>query len=235
MPGEAVRCVILGGGGHARVVVDALRASGAAAPEAVVDADRSLWGKDVLGVPILGGDERLPELVDRGVRAFVVGVGSVGDNGPRRALFTLALKHGLRPLTVQHPAAVCSAAARVGEGSVLFAGAIVNAGAVIGRNVIVNTGAIIEHDCVLGDHVHVATGARLASTVHVGEAAHIGAGATVRQCLRIGEGAVVGAGAVVVKDVEPWTIVIGVPARAMDYRPEHAGLSVGEPPTGVQP
>jgi UDP-perosamine 4-acetyltransferase len=224
--------VILGGGGHARVVIDALQASNAACPVAVLDADRSLWGTDLLGVPIVGGDERLPALLSQGLETFVVGVGGVGDNSPRRALFMFGLKHGLRPLIVRHPAAVCSAAARIGEGSVLFAASVVNAGAVIGRNVIVNTGAIVEHDCVLGDHAHVATGARLASTVHVGEAAHIGAGATVRQRLRIGEGAVVGAGAVVVKDVEPWTVVIGVPARAMDRRPEQAGLSSAEPTAG---
>lgn len=208
-------CVILGGGGHARVVIDSLRASQIAMPYAVLDRDRSLWGKELLDVSIPGGDELLPDLVSQGVTCFVVGLGAVGDNQPRRRLFDLGLAHGLAPLTVQHPSAVCSQWAQVGSGSVLLPAAVVNAGATLGVNVIVNTGAIVEHDCVLGDHVHIATGARLASTVRVGPGAHVGAGAVVRQCLSIGEDAVVGAGAIVVKDVPPRTTVVGVPARAI--------------------
>lgn len=201
-------------------MIDCLRASGAAEHGGILDQDRSLWGKEVLGVPILGGDELLPKLVRQGATHFVVGVGGVGDNGPRRRLFELGLAHGLIPVTVCHPSAICSRWAKVREGSALFPGAIVNAGATVGANVIVNSGAIVEHDCVVGDHVHIATGARLCSTVRVGTGAHIGAGATVRQCLTIEEGAIVGAGAVVVKDVEPWTVVVGVPARVIERRLE---------------
>ena len=198
------------------MLIDCMRGSGVATPHAVLDCDISLWGKEILGVPIQGGDELLPELAREGVTCFVVGLGGVGDNQPRRRLFELASSHGLRPLVVCHPSAVCSPWAKIGAGSVLFPGSIVNAGAVLGVNVIVNTGVIVEHDGVIGDHVHIATGARLCSTVHVGDGAHIGAGATVRQGISIGEGAVLGAGAVVVKDVEPWTVVAGVPARVIE-------------------
>src|SRR3989338_6725237 len=212
---EQIRCLILGGGGHAGVVIDSLRASGLAAPHGVLDANRALWGKAISGVPVLGGDDLLPRLMRQGIAHFVTGVGGIGDNSPRRRLFELGLAHGLIPLTVRHPSAVCSPSATIGRGSVFNPAAVVNAGAVIGVNVILNTGAIVEHDCVIGDHVHIATGAKLAGTVCVGAAAHIGAGATVRQCLTVGEGAIVGAGAVVVKDVEPWTVVVGVPARVL--------------------
>lgn len=209
----SIRCLVLGGGGHARVLIDSLYASETALPVAVLDADRTLWGKDVLGVPVRGGDDLIPALLQEGVRHFVMGVGGVADNAPRRGLFERAVACGLTPLTVRHPAAICSRWATIGAGSVLFPAAVVNAGATVGVNVIVNTGAIVEHDCVIGDHAHLATGAKLASTVRVGIGAHIGAGATVRQCVVIGEGAVVGAGAVVIRDVAPGTVVIGVPAR----------------------
>ena len=211
--GNPTRCVILGGGGHARVLIDSLQAGGTVEPVVVLDQDRILWGKQLLGVPILGGDELLPDLVEQGITFFVVGVGGVGDNDPRRRLFELGLKHGLKPLSVLHPHAMVSTHATVGEGSVIFPTAVVNAGATLGVNVIVNTGAIVEHDCELGDHVHLATGSRLCSTVRVGDGAHIGAGATVLQRRSIGAGAIVGAGAVVINDVERWSVVVGVPAR----------------------
>jgi UDP-perosamine 4-acetyltransferase len=209
----APRCVILGGGGHAKVLIDCLLASGFSLGCSVLDADRSRWGQELLGVPIIGDDSLLPMLASRGANCFVVGLGSTGDNEPRRRLFELALSYDLEPLAVVHPSAICSKWAMVGPGSQLLPMSVINAGASLGANVIVNSGAIVEHDCVLGDHVHVATGAQLASTVQVGNGAHIGAGATVRQNITIGDRAIVGAGAVVVKDVPPCLVVVGVPAR----------------------
>lgn len=208
-------CVILGGGGHAQVLIDSIQARGNVIIHGVLDANESCWAKGVLGVPILGDDRLLPEVVRRGVNCFAVGVGSVGDYRPRKRLFDLGVSYGLAPLTVIHPLAVCSKWAQVGGGSQLMAGSIVNAGAVLGLNVIVNTGAIVEHDCQISDHAHIATGARLASTVEVGTGAHVGAGATVKQRIAIGEGAIVGAGAVVVEHVPAFTVAAGVPARRL--------------------
>ena len=209
----SVKQIILGGGGHARVLIESLHASGLAESVCVLDEDFSLWGNDLLGVPILGGDDLLPQLMQQGATHFVVGLGSVGDNRPRRHLFELGLSSGLIPLTVTHPAAVFSKWARIGNGSVLFPCAVVNTCASLGVNVIVNTGAIVEHNCVIGDHVHLATGSRLCGAVHVANGAHIGAGSVVREGISIGAGAIVGAGALVVKDVEPGSVVVGVPAR----------------------
>jgi sugar O-acyltransferase (sialic acid O-acetyltransferase NeuD family) len=208
-------CVILGGGGHASVLIDSMLAGGYAAPCAVLDSNPACWGKDLLGVPILGGDDLLPELAGQGTSHFVVGLGSTGDNHPRQRLFELGLAHNLAPLTIVHPAAICSRWATLGSGAQVLPASVVNAGARLGANVIVNSGAVVEHDCVLGDHVHVATGATLASTVRVGTGAHIGAGASIRQCVNVGEWAIVGAGGVVVKDVPSHTIVVGVPAREL--------------------
>ncbi len=207
------RCVMLAGGGHARVLIDSLRASRAGKLEGILDQDRHLWKQRMQGILILGDDTLLPDLKRRGVTHFVIGLGGVGDNRPRQRLFALARTHGLLPLTVVHPTAICSPAATIGAGSVVFPGAIINAGAVLGEHVIINTGAIVEHDAQIGDHAHISSGATLCGAVRVGALAHIGAGATVRQGIRIGEGAVVGAGASVIDPVEPWTIVAGVPAH----------------------
>jgi UDP-perosamine 4-acetyltransferase len=204
-----MKCVILGGGGHARVVIDCLRLACLCEPVAILDANASLWGGNVDDIPVRGGDEQLPSLLAEGVRFFAVGLGQ----GPRAKLFKIGLEAGLQPVSAIHPRSIVSTRARVGAGTQIFAAAVVNPGANVGDNVIINTGAIIEHDCVLADHVHIASGACLAGGIHVDEGAFVGAGSTVRQGLRIGTKAVVGAGAVVTKDVSPGQTVAGVPAR----------------------
>jgi sugar O-acyltransferase (sialic acid O-acetyltransferase NeuD family) len=208
-------CVILGGGGHAQVLLDCIQASGMAKPLAILDTDQSRWGQTLLGVSIMGGDDLLPELKQRGVKYFVVGLGSTGDNAPRKRLFELGLGNDLYPMTVVHPSAFCSTWAKVAGGAQLLPGSIVNAGATLGANVIVNSGAIVEHDCCVSDHSHVGPGARLGANVHVKEKAHIGLGACVRQGLCIGQNSIVGVGAVVVNDVPDDVVVVGVPARIL--------------------
>lgn len=204
-------CVILGGGGHARVLIDCLRMGGAMKPAAILDPNRDLWGKQIDDVPVLGDDEELPRLLEQDIRAFAVGLGQ----GPRAHLFERTLQMGFRPVSAIHPRAVVSARASIDDGAQIFACAVVNAGAVLGKNVIVNTAAVVEHDCVIGDHVHVSCNACLAGGVQVEAGAFVGAGSTIRQGLKIGALAVVGAGAVVTKDVAPGQVVAGVPARQL--------------------
>lgn len=215
MTKAGLACLILGGGGHAKVVIDALQAARRAGRLAILDADPALAGQAVLGVPVIGGDEKGPQSLAEGFTHFVVAVGGIADNGPRRRLFETALGWGLEPLTVVHPAAVIAASASLDGGTVALAGAIVNAEAQVGRNVILNTGCIVEHDCRVGDHVHLAPGARLLGGCRVDGLAFVGAGAVVRQGTRIGEAAMVGAGSVVLDDVATGARVAGVPARRL--------------------
>jgi sugar O-acyltransferase (sialic acid O-acetyltransferase NeuD family) len=205
----------IGAGGHAKVLVDALRLGSEYDVVGLTDADPTRWGRTVLDVPVIGGDDVLPRLKAQGVRAFFVGVGSVGDCRVRRALYVQLLALGFEPIRVIHPRAIIAASAGIGPGAMILAGAVLNAAATVGANAIINTTAVVEHDCAVGDHAHVATGAKLASGVRVGEGAHIGIGAAVRQCTSIGAAAVVGAGAVVLTDVPPGVVVAGVPARAI--------------------
>ena len=205
----------IGAGGHARVVLEILELSGGYEVRGLLDTDRDLIGHTVHHIPVVANDSMIETLAADGVRHFFVGVGSVGDCGPRKRLYERAVAAGLQPVDAIHPRAVISPTARIGRGATIMAEAVVNSYAILSENVIVNTAAVVEHDCVIHRHVHIASRAVLASGVRVGEAAHIGAGAVIRQGITIGEGAVVGAGAVVVKDVPPRVTVVGVPAREL--------------------
>ncbi len=211
------RCVLLGGGGHASVLLDALAEAGVPLPEAVLDRNRSLWGSTYCGVPVLGDDEELARLVAEGFGRFIVGIGSTASTAPRQLVYERAIRCGLQPVPVIHPSAIVSRGAEVGLGAQLLARCVVNVGVQIADNVVVNTSAVVEHDCTLGSHVHVATGAVMAGGVHVESGAHIGAGATILQGVRIGARAIVGAGSVVLKDVPAGAVVAGVPARILRY------------------
>jgi sugar O-acyltransferase (sialic acid O-acetyltransferase NeuD family) len=210
---EHYSLVILGAGGHAKVLIEALRAQGNSDALAALDNNQELWGRKVQGVPVLGGDDLLPGLVESGLGRFAIGLGGVKDNRPRKQLFERALDLGLEPVTVIHPSAIISPSAELGPGCQVLPGAVINADAKLGANVIINTRAVVEHDCRLGSHVHVASGAVLCSGCSLGEGVHIGAGAVVRQLLSIGEWCVVGAGAAVTKTVDKGKMVQGVPAK----------------------
>ena len=204
----------LGAGGHAKVVIEILRLIEQYQIVGLLDRKPENWGREVLGVPILGGDELLKEIYTKGVRCAFIGLGTTGNTTPRTELYARARNHGFELAPAVHPQAIISESAMIGCGPTIMASAVINAGARLGDNVVVNTGAIVEHDCILSSHVHVATGARLAGGVQVGEGAHIGIGATIKQLVRIGDNAVIGAGAVVINDVPNDVVVVGVPARA---------------------
>jgi UDP-perosamine 4-acetyltransferase len=210
------QCIIIGGGGHARVVIDAMKRSGKIVPRGILDNDPALRGEVVLGVHVLGDDSLLESFRD--TMSLIVAIGSLPDMTVRANKFKDLHARGFSFSTIIHPNAIVSPHASIDYGTVVLAGAIINPGACIGRNVIINSGAIIEHDCIIADHVHVAPGACLCGGITVGAAAHIGAGSVVRENLSIGEEALVGAGAAVTDSVSPCTVVVGVPAHPIDRK-----------------
>jgi UDP-perosamine 4-acetyltransferase len=206
------KVAILGGGGHGRVVADALRALMRR------QADLSFAGfidrQPGEGGPWLGADEALAELVAAGqVTHVIIGVGATaGAQGLRVRLWEQAQATGAQGLTLVHPAGVVAPDVTLGLGTVVLAGAVVNTAARVGANAILNTGCIVEHDCELADHVHIAPGAVVCGGVRVGRLAMVGSGAVCLPGVSIGAGATVGAGAVVTADVGEGVRVAGVPA-----------------------
>ncbi|HEV8628838.1 MAG TPA: NeuD/PglB/VioB family sugar acetyltransferase [Thermoanaerobaculia bacterium] len=205
MSAAASRVLVLGAGGHAKVVVATLQAAGAEVA-AVLDDAPGRQGASLGGVPV-GGP----------VAAVIGGAAicAIGDNRARQGVVA-----GLATAwaTAVHPSAVVHESVLLGPGTVVFAGAVVQPDAVLGAHVIVNTGATVDHDCRLGDFVHVAPGAHLCGGVTVDEGALLGVGCAVAPGVRIGAWATVGAAAAVVADVPAGATVIGVPAQARPPR-----------------
>ena len=198
--------VILGAGGHAKVVADILLSCGHSVKGFL---DDRVTGA-VLGLPVLGRLEDAPRF---SFCRFVIGI---GDNALRESL---AARFNLPWHTAVHPAAVVSREAEIGEGAVIMAQAVVGPSARVGRHVIVNTAAVAEHDYVVEEFAHLSPRAVLCGGVQVGRRAHIGAGAVVLPGLSLCADTVAGAGAVVTANVDVPCVMAGVPARML--RPRH--------------
>jgi len=203
--------VILGGGGHARVVIDALRCAGHVIA-GVIDPKADVAQSLPKGVTWLGKDLSQAKASEVEV---AIGVGSLeaSAQNARVRLFGEAKAGGFEVITVKHPSAIVAGDVALGEGSQIMAGAILQTGVRTGINCIVNTGASIDHDCRIGDHVHIAPRAVLSGTVDVGTGCHLGTGAVVIQNIRIGDWAMIAAGAVITSDVQPGARVAPGPQR----------------------
>lgn len=200
---------VIGGGGHAKVVIATLQAAGVDVA-GVLDDDAAKHGTTLLGVPVVGPVERAAE----GGHEAVI---AVGDNAVRRRIAERLA--GVRFATAVHPAAVVHPSVEVGEGTVIFAGAVVQPDTCLGRHVIVNTAATVDHDGDLADYVHVAPGSHLAGNVALSEGAFLGIGSAVVPGVRVGAWATAGAGAVVVKDLPANVTAVGAPAKPIKERP----------------
>lgn len=198
--------VLIGAGGHAKVVADALLKSGRQRAEIILlDQAEARVGTTILGIAV---ERYAPELVSR--RSFHV---CIGNNDVRRRFFD-ELSEGL-PLTVIHPNAILAEQSRIEAGSFVAAQAVVGPDAIIGRGCIVNHGAVIDHEVTIDGFCHVAPGATLGGTVRLGAAVLVGAGANVLPGITIGANTIVGAGSVVVNNLLPNVTYAGVPARRL--------------------
>ncbi len=203
--------IVVGSGGHAAVVADALLACDVPVI-GFVDNDPARHGAVLCGLPVLGSETVLDVHTPDSV-LLANGIGGVRPEGRRRPVQDRLESRGWQFVTVRHPSAILSRFAIVGPSAQLLAGCIVQANANIGKGAIVNTAAVVEHDVVLGDFVHLAPRALLCGAAAVGDGSHIGAGAVVRQHVRLGARTMVGAGAVVVTDFAGDCTLVGVPAR----------------------
>lgn len=198
--------VILGAGGHAKVLLSlaqmlGLTIQGICAPE-LREQGIGEWR----GCKVLGGDEAL-EMLDPGSVGLVNGIGQLVGSAGRRNVYERLAAKGFHFPALKHPAAWVDASVVLDDGSQVMAGAIIQADAFIGINSIINTRASVDHDCHIGSHVHIAPAATLCGNVRVGDRAFVACNAAVIQGINVGNDAVVGAGAVLVRDLPAHNIM----------------------------
>lgn len=90
----------------------------------------------------------------------------------------------------------------------------------IGRNVMIADQVTIrdtDHSISSIDRPMIDQGIETAPVI-IGDDVWIGHGASILKGVTVGEGSVIAAGAVVTKDVPPFAIVGGVPARIIRFR-----------------
>lgn len=206
--------IVIAAGGHAKVLIDALRRTGVT-PVACVDADPRRVGDRLLGVPVVGDDDWLRHSHAPGSVLLINGVGGIGDTTVRQRVFERFSTWGYNFATVVDPSAIIAQDVELGEGTQILAGAILQPGTRLGHNSIVNTRAAIDHDGCVGAHCHIAPGAILSGAVTIADNVHVGTGAAVVQGVRIATRAIVGAGAVVIRDIGEGEVVVGNPARVI--------------------
>ena len=189
--------IVVGGGGHAKVLVSTLLQQGRRVL-GFVDLNPSL--PPLLGVAHLGDDSAVflhaPDQV-----GLVNGVGSIGSTVLRRTVYEKFRERRYIFDSVIHPSAVIASEVNVEDGVQVMAGVVVQPGSRLGANVIINTGACVDHDCSINAHAHIAPGVTLSGNVHIGEGAHIGTGASIIQGIKVGAASIVRAGTVVTADV----------------------------------
>ncbi|HEU4685573.1 MAG TPA: NeuD/PglB/VioB family sugar acetyltransferase [Nitrospira sp.] len=200
------RAVIIGGGGHAACLIDALDGSGY---DIVGCTDEALpVGHQVCGgISVIGTEECLERLLAEDTPYAFIGIGGAQSSDARRSMFERALAMGFVLPPVIHPSAIVSKAARIGHGCHILAGATIGPRCTIGNNVIVNQGTIVCHDSIVHDNAHLTPGAILAGGVSVGAMTVVGMGATVLLGVQIGADCLIHNGAHISANVADNTIV----------------------------
>lgn len=194
------KIVLVGGGGHTRVIIDAIKKSkgfsiyGAIDPGLVKDSI-------ILGVRVIGSDEVLPDIFKRGINYAFISVGSIGNCDTRKRIYQNLKRIGFQLPVIKHPKTIIARDVELEEGAFVAGGVVINTGVKIGKNAIINTSASIDHDCIIGDFVHVAPGVTLSGGVKIGDETHLGTGANIIQHLNIGKRCIIGAGTTVRHDM----------------------------------
>jgi len=204
-------CILLGSGGHAKVVVDALGSQGVNV-DGVVDPGLEKVNSSWRGIKVVGNDDWL---LAQNPDDFILvnGIGSLPGKSQRQLIYDRYKSAGFGFLSIVHRSTTIGSEVVLGEGSQIMAGVVIQANSTIGNNTIVNTGATIDHDCVVGNNVHIAPGVNVSGNVFIEDDVHLGTGSSVIQGVTIGKRSIVAAGTVAFKALPPASKLIGAKPR----------------------
>lgn len=205
-----MKAIIIGAGGHARTVYECIRHDNNMDIVAFIDNVKADGSELIMGIPILGDHSIVSDLINKGVKGFIV---AVGDNKTRAYHFKKFLEMGLEPINAIHPTANVAYNVEIGFGTVIGMSATINTNAKIGKNTIINTGVIIEHEDKIGENCHIAPGTSIAGRVEIKNGTFIGIGSTIKEYTTIGENVIIGAGSIVLNDIMDNRIAYGCPAK----------------------
>ncbi len=203
---DASKVIIYGGGGLSKMIIESVRVLGCYQIVGIID-DGIPKGTDIIGSPVLGGAEILPELYQSGVHLAVNSVGSIGNYKVRLNVFHKLAEAGFVCPAIVHPTAHVDPSARLEAGVLILAMSYVSGNAVVGMGTLINNSVVVSHDCVLGVCTSLSPGAMTAGEVIIEDFAQIGMNATINIGVRVGKECLIGNGATIKKDVPPGTRV----------------------------
>ena len=203
------KLLLIGGGEHARVVMD-LAVQNGWKIEGYTDLKEESATTKLFSASFISDEEAISLLKTDNTLKIILGIGN--DNTLKAKLIEKYKEFSEQWISLIDKTAVISSNVKISPGTVVLANSTIQSGACIGQHCIVNTASVIEHDCVLRDFSHIAPTAVLGGGVSVGENTLVGLGAKVRDHTRIGANVTVGTGAVVVSDIPDNLTVVGIPA-----------------------
>lgn len=206
-PSRKPYLLIFGGGGHAKSIMDMVKQLDNYTIAGILDDDKHLTGKEVLGIPVLGTRVLFPLFIKKDVKKAANGVGGILDINVRIKIFESMENAGFSFPILVHPRANVEKSAAIEAGVQVFANAYVGSEAHLQPRCMVNTNAVVSHDCVIGMYSHIAPGALLAGEVRVGAHTLVGMGVTTAIGVRIGDNVRIGNGAIILADVPDKTII----------------------------
>ncbi|MET1032103.1 acetyltransferase [Domibacillus tundrae] len=209
------KIIIIGAGGHASVLIDTIEKEKKYSIYGIIDPVRPV-NTIIYGYRVIGPEGVLLQINKHSHG----GMAAIEDNWSRKKMIQTiqALVPNFSFISSIHPSAYVSSDVKIGDGTIVMAGAVINRNTIIGEQCIVNTNSSVDHDCILGDYVSIAPGATLGRQVKIGNSAVISLGANVIHSIRIGEHTIIGAGSTVLKNIDPYSVAYGTPAKIIRSR-----------------
>lgn len=204
--------VIIGGGGHAKVLINIIKKNNNFSIIGYLDFIDN--GK-ILSVGYLGKDEIIEQLIKNGLKNITFGIGKINSSNTRENIIKNFINYNIKFPKIISNSAIINEDVEVGKGVQILDGVIINSGSFLSDFCIVNTHATLEHDCFIGKYTHIAPGVTISGGVKIGDSVLIGTGATIIQGIKICNNAIIGAGSVVVKDITEEGTYVGNPCRKL--------------------